>query len=149
MQSRSFAILVILALLSPALSGCFGKEEVVEVAEPSPFDFEQPIANTTFYHFSNWTNALNMSVDLLNLSSNMTPIWSLGTYYGTGFDTFEPTIGVTSAGTIVFTNHNGLGMGTHIIRSQDQGQNWEDVGPFLTGATGQIANSNDPYVYVD
>ena len=149
MRPRAFAMLVLLTMIAPTLVGCFGKDEPSVVKEPSVFDFDQPIANNTFYHFSNWTNALDMSNDELNLSGNMTPIWALGTYYGTGYDTFEPTIGVTSSGTLVFTNHNGLGMGTHIIRSQDQGQNWDDVGPFLSGATGQIANSNDPYVYVD
>ena len=144
-----FALAMLFALLAPGLSGCFGKDEPPPSVEPSPFDFEQPIANTTAYHFSNWTNALDFSPDELNLSANMTPIWSLGTYYGTGFDTFEPTIGVTSSGTLVFTNWNGLGTGTHIIRSQDQGQTWEDVGPYPGLVTGQVLNSNDPYVYVD
>ena len=37
-----------------------------------------------------------------------------------------------------------------IIRSQDQGQTWENVGPFgQVYPAGQVPNSNDPYIYVD
>ena len=87
----------------------------------------------------------------VNLSGFNVPYYTSGTYYGTGWDTFEPTIGITSSGAIFFTNYNGLGDGTHIIRSRDQGQTWEDVGPFnqIDDDSGQTPNSTDPYLYVD
>ena len=44
----------------------------------------------------------------------------------------------------------GTGTGTQIIRSMDQGQTWENVGPFNpVFPVGQVPTSNDPYLYVD
>ena len=124
-----------------------GDDDDDPVEETGPFVFDEPVPTTTHYHFDGGNNAIdNPLAD--NLSGDNIPLNAQGTYYSIDVDTFEPTIGVTSTGTLFMTNHNGLGEGTHIIRSQDQGQTWEDIGPF--GASGgQVPNSNDPYLYVD
>ena len=75
------------------------------------------------------TDAVLWSI-AFDFSEIVLTFYSRATYYGTGFDTFEPTLGITSSGAIFFTNYNGLGDGTHIIGSTDMGQTWEDVGPF-------------------
>ena len=162
MRVRVSTFLVLL-LVAPTLMGCFGGDDTKAKKVEHPFDFEEAIAPGVWYHFGGSPDAQN-ATDLLNasqmsaggfnlemLNGSNVPVWANGTYYGTGFDTFEPTLGVLSDGTIVFTNYNGLTKGTQIIRSQDQGQTWENVGPFnqVYPAAGQVANSNDPYIYVD
>lgn len=57
------------------------------------------------------------------------------------FDSPEPTIGVTSDGSIFIP-----GPGAGIMRSQDGGRTWEDVTD--DGATGPKANL-DPWIFVD
>ena len=157
------AHLLVLLMLSSTISGClwWGEDDIDE-EETGPFDFEQEVPITTWYHYPGTVSepwavdatdsaAVSAANITANLSENSTPYFANATYYGTGFDTFEPTIGVTSSGAIFFTSWNGLGDGTHIIRSRDQGQTWEDVGPFGTvdEDSGQTPNSNDPYIYVD
>lgn len=148
-------LLALLMLLAP-LSGCIGSSTMVpdDDAVRSPFSFE--FSNLTSYHFPgspSSTEAIDATTatDLwVNLTGNNTPISAEATYYGIGHTTFEPTIGVTSDGTIVFTNYGGTGTGTQIIRSMDQGQTWENVGPFNpVFPVGQVPTSNDPYLYVD
>ena len=160
---RTLTIIVGLLMIVPTLSGCFAGEKVEEIVESGPFIFEEgEISMTTWYHYpgtvSNPTaiDATNiLAVTNANITTNLSgdnlPFYASGTYYGTGWDTFEPTLGITSSGAIFFTNYNGLGDGTHIIRSKDQGQTWEDVGPFnsVDDDSGQTPNSNDPYLYVD
>ncbi len=150
-------------LLSSAMTGCmWWKDDEVAEEEKGPFEFDQQVPITTWYHYPGtvaepWavdaTNATGVSAANItaNLTGNSTPYFANATYYGTGYDTFEPTIGVTSSGAIFFTSWNGLGDGTHIIRSRDQGQTWEDVGPFgsIDEDSGQTPNSNDPYIYID
>ncbi|MEE3303836.1 MAG: sialidase family protein [Candidatus Thermoplasmatota archaeon] len=159
---RSIALMLTLLLVAPVLSGCFGGGEGGEEESGSIFYFEQgEIPSTTWYHYPG-SVASPFAVDATdfdavvaaNITSNLTgmstPFFTEATYYGTGYDTFEPTIGITSSGAIFFTNWNGLGDGTHIIRSRDLGQTWEDVGPFgMSDDQGQTPNSNDPYLYVD
>lgn len=164
MHARRLApvALIALCMVLPTLSGCLGSDAPKAEAPSHPFGFESAIAPGVWYHYGGGPedpvayDATNESALALgNLSNVWTemnrPVWSNGTYYGTGFDTFEPTLGILSDGTIVFTNYAGSGTGTHIIRSQDQGQTWENVGPFnpVYPATGQVPSSNDPYVYVD
>ena len=140
----------------PSFSGCFSEPEVEEVVLKNPFDdFQNEIPITTFYHFPNGT-WINGTEDMyfngsLVLEGNNSPFFAEGTYYSVGYTTFEPTLGITSSGAIFFTHFNGLGEGTHIIRSTDQGQTWVDVGPFnqIDEDIGQTPNSNDPYIYVD
>jgi hypothetical protein len=142
---------MILALLLPSLTGClWGDSPEPEPPPPGPFDFEEQIPLTTYYHYANQTNVTDMQSSWANLTDNNTPFWSLATYYGIGETTFEPTIGVTSQGSLFMTSWGGLGRGTHIIRSQDQGKSWEDIGPVWPGTSiGVTPSSNDPYLYVD
>lgn len=58
-----------------------------------------------------------------------------------GFDSAEPTIGVTSDGSIFVP-----GGGASVMRSTDGGESWEDVG--AKDPIGPKANL-DPYIYVD
>ncbi len=159
---KSPAALMAILIIFSMVSGCFGSEEKEDVEYDSPFTFDQgEIPSTTWYHYAGTVsspfavNAIDSySITNANITHNLTgnnvPFFTQATYYGTGWDTFEPTIGVTSSGAIFFTNYNGLGDGTHIIRSRDQGQTWEDVGPFgMSDDQGQTPNSNDPYLYVD
>lgn len=74
---------------------------------------------------------------------------SVGTYYNIGSSTFEPTIGATSTGALFMIHFRGLGAGTAIRRSMDQGQTWEDVTPTLPTGMKAVPNSNDPFLYVD
>ena len=142
---QKFMSLVIAFLVTPAFVGCLEPEDNrVIIDELGPFDFGRSFPSTTWYHYAGtiaepWpVDATNPSAVLgANITADLTganiPYFTNATYYGTGFDTFEPTIGVTGSGAIFFTNWNGAGEGTHIIRSLDQGQSWEDVGPFLGG----------------
>lgn len=74
----------------------------------------------------------------------------VGTSRLTGFPAFEPTIGVTSDGTLFMSNWGGqLGTDwTSVVRSQDRGATWTDVTPSM-GPASSPPQSNDPYVYVD
>jgi len=156
-QRRLLSALLVLAVITPLFSGCFGsEEEVKEIIEDGPFSFAQPLPIETFYHFAGGIDALNQSaVDAANITANLTgnntPFYANGTYFGIGFTTFEPTLGITSTGSMFFTNYRGTGDGTHIIKGTNYGQDWEDVGPFnpIFPTTGQVPSSNDPYVYVD
>ncbi|HJM17704.1 MAG TPA: hypothetical protein QGI59_04270, partial [Candidatus Poseidoniia archaeon] len=137
-------VLIIAFMITPSLSGCLQPEDKrTVIEEPSIFDFGRPDPTNTWYHYAGnlarpyAVDATNSSALLdanitFNLTGNNIPYFTNATYYGTGFDTFEPTIGITASGAIFFTSWNGLGDGTHIIRSRDQGLTWEDVGPFGT-----------------
>ncbi len=143
------AALVIAMLILASTTGTFNElfndeeDDEPPIKEEGPFDFNETIPITTFYHYENAVNALDFN-ETVNLTGDNTPFWTQGTYYGIGTTTFEPTIGVTSTGSLFMTNYGGTGRGTHIIRSQDQGQTWEDMGPW-----NQAYNSNDPCLYVD
>ena len=98
---RVVATMLVLLMVSAPLGGCFGEEEVV-IEEKNVFDeiCPQGIANNTWYHYSNATDATKSS-DVFNgtsvLVGNNAPACAIGTYYGIGLTTFEPTIGVTSS----------------------------------------------------
>jgi hypothetical protein len=143
-------ILTLLLLLSAPLSGCFGDEETMDLPPSlNPFDFVY--TNTTWYHYAGGINADNASLGWNNLSGNNTPFPALATYYGIGATTFEPTIGVTSRGGIHFSSYGGTGSGSMTYTSMDQGQTWNNMGPFnpIVTSMGQVPSSNDPYIYVD
>ena len=149
MQARALFLSLMVVTLS--LSGCFGENEVSKsTEEPTPFD-SLP-STTTWYHYPGGINATNASFGFENLTGNSTPFPALGTYYGIGDTTFEPTIGVTSTGGIHFASFGGAGSGTMVYSSMDQGQTWNNMGPFnpiLPIEVGQVPSSNDPYIYVD
>jgi len=156
MDMRAIAGCMILLMLAPMISGCFAGNTVEEIKESSPFDNLCPdgISNNTWYHYPGAVNALS-APHIINgtsiLQGENVPLCTKGTYYGIGFSTFEPTIGITSADNLYMTSWgNGPGGSTAIIRCTDMIE-MVDVSSYSCENTyqGAIANSNDPYVYVD
>lgn len=153
---RAIAGCMILLMLAPMISGCFAGNTVEEIKESSPFDNLCPdgISNNTWYHYPGAVNALS-APHIINgtsiLQGENVPMCTKGTYYGIGFSTFEPTIGITSADNLYMTSWgNGPGGSTAIIRCTDMIE-MVDVSSYSCENTyqGAVANSNDPYVYVD
>ena len=75
------AVLLTILMIGGSLSGCFGEDEEIIDEEPSPFDFEKEIPETTWYHYSGGIDALNSSaVEEANISANLTgeniPYWT-------------------------------------------------------------------------
>ena len=68
---RSWAVLLTLLMLASSLSGCFGGDDGPAKVGDNPFDFEQEVPVTTWYHYANATNALNSS-HMVNGSSILT-----------------------------------------------------------------------------
>ena len=156
MDMRAIAGCMILLMFAPMISGCFSGNTVEEIKESSPFDNLCPdgIANNTWYHYPGAVNALS-APHMINgtsiLQGENVPMCTKGTYYGIGFSTFEPTIGITSADNLYMTSWgNGPGGSTAIIRCTDMIE-MVDVSSYSCENTyqGAVANSNDPYVYVD
>ena len=155
---RRAAVVLVILMLTSSLAGCFGEEEVEEVIEKSPFDFDKDIPYTTWYHYSGGINALNMTaINEANITANLTgnniPIWSEGSYYSIGKTTFEPTIGITSQDNIYMSSYgNGPAGSTAIVQCSGlfEMKNISDYScvdsysPLIP-----VPNSNDPYVYVD
>ena len=156
---RTIAGCLVLLLLAPMISGCFAGNAVEEIKENSPFDNLCPngIANNTWYHYPGAINALVVP-HIINgtsvLQGENIPICTEGTYYGIGFSTFEPTIGITSKDNIYMSSYgNGVAGATAIIQCSNLFQmtnvsdyTCQDVySPTLI----PVGNSNDPYVYVD
>ena len=128
---RGIALMIVGVILCSTMTGCLSSKSTVDIIEDDLFTFpEGDTPLTTWYHYAgsiNWPWAVDatnpIEIANANLTVNLTgvnvPYYTSGTYYGTGWDTFEPTLGITSSGAIFFTNYNGLGDGTHIIRSRD------------------------------
>lgn len=156
---RTIAGCLVLLLLAPMISGCFAGNAVEEIKENSPFDNLCPngIANNTWYHYPGAINALvvpHITNGTSVLQGENIPICTEGTYYGIGFSTFEPTIGITSKDNIYMSSYgNGVAGATAIIQCSNLFQmtnvsdyTCQDVySPTLI----PVGNSNDPYVYVD
>jgi len=156
MDKRLVYLISALVLVSTCFIGLkfWPSEEIVVIPEPepTPFDFGTEIPQTTFYHFSDYEDAINGSADNWSVFiGNNTPIFSNGTYYGVGVTTFEPTIGVTSSGALYMTAWGeGANGATAIIKCTNIREmltltdySCIDVGPPT------VPNSNDPYLYVD
>ena len=148
---KTNAILVILMMSLLSLSGCFGEEEVTIVEETSEFfDFEDMLDGRTWYHYPGGMNAMNNTTAL---GGENIPFYSSSSYYGIGMSTFEPTMGITSTGNLYITSWgNGNSGSTAIVQCSNMVEmtsiadyNCQDV----YGAFPPVANSNDPYVYVD
>ena len=156
---QRLAILLAGIIVTSGLAGCFANPEPVPEPEPGPFDFGMPLPITTFYHFANYGDAeANHSVNGTSvLTGNNTPFFAEGTYYATGFSTFEPTLGVTSSGYLFMTSWgSGIAGATAMVRCFDlpglaamPGGTLEYVCEDVYDPTLPITNSNDPYLYVD
>ena len=153
---RAIAGCMVLLFLAPMISGCFAGDSIEEMKEDSPFDNLCPngIANNTWYHYPGAVDAL-VAPHIINgtsiLQGENIPVCTEGTYYGIGFSTFEPTIGITSADNLYMTSWgNGPGGSTAIIRCTDMIE-MTNISSYTCENTyqGAVANSNDPYVYVD
>lgn len=102
------------------------------------------------------------------LPLNATPaglVQAVGGAFHTGLPASEPTIGVLSDGTVFMTANKvnptcatagcppvpyaNFKAGPTLVRSQDQGQTWEDVFPKLPTGDSYKLRTWDPYVYVD
>ena len=156
---RSAAAAVVLLMLAPMLSGCFGGGEDSLDEPETVFDTLCPegIASNVWYHYANATDATTTS-SVFNgsdvLVGNNAPVCALGTYYGIGMSTFEPTIGITSADNLYISSWgNGQSGSTAIVRCSGMIGMLGSVGytcvDVYNPPTVPVANSNDPYVYVD
>ena len=157
---RAAALSIVSLLIMASLGGCFGEEkevtEEIDLFGSLCADNGGSISNTTWYHYGNGTDATKVS-DLFNgtsvLVGDNAPVCAIGTYYGIGMTTFEPTIGVTSLDNLYMTSWgNGPAGSTAIVRcsgligmSSVSEYSCEDVYSALM----PVPNSNDPYVYVD
>ena len=146
------ALLMTALMALMPLAGCFGANETngQEESEGGVFDFAEQLGGTTWYHYPGGANAMNNTSALVG---DNIPYFSQGTYYATGYSTFEPTMGITSTDNIYFTSYgNGPQGSTAIVQCTNmiEMKNLSDFscenvyGPVLP-----VANSNDPYVYVD
>ena len=121
---RAAALSIVSLLIMASLGGCFGEEKEV-IEEIDLFgtlcsETGGSISNTTWYHYGNATDATKVS-DLFNgtsvLVGDNAPVCAVGTYYGIGMTTFEPTIGVTSLDNLYMTSWgNGPAGSTAIVR---------------------------------
>jgi len=134
------------------LAGCFGSNDSGgEIVEEDPFfTFKDQLGNNTWYHYPGGLNAMN---NTSALGGDNIPFLSAGSYYGIGMSTFEPTMGITSAGNLYMASHgNGPSGSTAVVQctgltsmTADLDYSCQNVyGPVLP-----VANSNDPYIYVD
>ena len=147
-------------MIMAPLGGCF-REEVLVQEQDGVFDNlcqenGGTISNTTWYHYENATDATKVS-DLFDgtsiLVGDNVPVCAVGTYYGIGMTTFEPTIGVTSLDNLYITSWgNGPAGSTAIVRCSgmvSMSNISEYVCEDVYSALLPVPNSNDPYVYVD
>ena len=156
----TLANLLIFLVAMQSLSGCLGGMSGAqnEVEESNPFGFDKPIPSNVWYHYKGGIDATDQeAVSAANLTANLSgnnlPFWTDGTYYGIGFSTFEPTIGITSADNLFITSWgNGPAGSTAIVRCSGLIE-MENISDYTCVDTYDpllpVPNSNDPYVYVD
>ena len=143
------ALLLAALMVSVSLSGCFGEPDVeAEEVDLGVWTFERP--ELTWYHFPNAVDAWGNTT--ATFSGRNMPYPAQGTYYGIGMSTFEPTMGITESDTLFMSSYgNGPAGSTAVVACDLIGMtealdySCENVyDPFFP-----IANSNDPYIYVD
>ena len=142
---------LVFVVLMGSLSGCLSADSnAMTGMGPSFTDpCESGESDTTWYHFANATPAESMTWSA-NMSS---PICTVGTYYGIGMTTFEPTIGVTSSDNLYMSSYgNGPAGSTAIVQCSGL-VNMVSLEEYscdnVYDAMAPVPNSNDPYVYVD
>ena len=156
---KSIALFSALFLVTLTFSGCLEPEDNrIAIEEPSIFDFVREIPATTWYHYSGGVNALDQSaVEQANMTANLignnVPYWTQGSYYGIGLTTFEPTMGITSSDNLYMSSYgNGPAGSTAIVQCSGliEMTNLSDYNCVnVYDPVTPVANSNDPYVYVD
>jgi len=118
------AALMTLVMMMSLLSGCFGQPigGAKEWVEGGVFEFEQGTPVGTWYHFPGAIDATNESALAAanisaNFTANNTPYFTEGSYYGIGFTTFEPTMGITSADNLYISSWgNGPAGSTAVVQ---------------------------------
>ncbi len=133
--SLLLALLIVLAPL--ALAGCIAPEVLEQGAAPSATDL--PDAAAVVSHLAGGITLPD---------ANVTGI--LAEWFDLDHEATEPTLGVTSTGTIFYAAAypGPEGFVTDILRSRDGGVTWEDVTPYL-GDQRLPPSTGDPYIYVD
>lgn len=144
---RAWLLLTVLMLGAP-LTGCIGGDETVDPASlPDGAPGELP----SKVHLPG-----GVDTDLGDLPA------AAGAWLALDRSAVEPTLGFTSDGTIFYAAA-GFEHGpevcqgpvcaqlpaTHLLRSSDGGQTWEDVTPRLPNGDENPPITGDPYVYVD
>ena len=142
--------IIFLLLSSTIVYYLFDSDEIVEMPGSTNvvWDFEKP--DLTWYHFADAEDAWGNQE--YNFEGRNIPFEAIGSYYGIGMSTFEPTMGITQNDMMVMSSYgNGPAGSTAVISCDLIGMHdvldysCENVyDPFLP-----IANSNDPYIYVD
>ncbi|MDX1611974.1 MAG: sialidase family protein, partial [Candidatus Thermoplasmatota archaeon] len=144
-------LLLALLLTTVPLVGCIGADgdELTEnAADTAQRVADQAIpGNAAVLHRAGGERA---PLDVAGMLGEGIPLPS-GTLRSSGEAAFEPTLGVTSDGTIFLSSFDRGDPGDYVAvrRSTDDGLTWEDVTPSLAGASSYPPTSNDPYVYVD
>tara|TARA_Y100001935_G_scaffold96108_2_gene79914 strand:- start:10980 stop:12422 length:1443 start_codon:yes stop_codon:yes gene_type:complete len=148
---RLSAFVITAIVVSGFLSGCLGTEKPDGIDDG--YSFREPCedggSTTTWYHFSNATPAESFPWN----EGLPEPVCTVGTYFGIGMTTFEPTIGVTSSDNLYMSSYgNGPAGSTAIVQCSGL-INMVSLDGYSCGnvydAMAPVANSNDPYVYVD
>ena len=142
---------LVFVVLMGSLSGCLSADSNAKSGMGPSFTdpCESGESDTTWYHFANATPA-----ESVTWSANMSsPICTVGTYYGIGMTTFEPTIGVTSSDNLYMSSYgNGPAGSTAIVQCSGL-INMVSLEEYscdnVYDAMAPVPNSNDPYVYVD
>ena len=154
------AALMTLVMMMSILSGCFGLSDggTKEWVEGGVFEFEQGTPVGTWYHFPGAIDATNESALAAanisaNFTANNTPYFTEGSYYGIGFTTFEPTMGITSADNLYISSWgNGPAGSTAVVQCSGliEMKNLSDYSCVnVYDPLTPVPNSNDPYIYVD
>ena len=142
---------LVFVVLMGSLGGCLSADSNAKSGMGPSFTdpCESGESDTTWYHFANATPA-----ESVTWSANMSsPICTVGTYYGIGMTTFEPTIGVTSSDNLYMSSYgNGPAGSTAIVQCSGL-VNMVSLEEYscdnVYDAMAPVPNSNDPYVYVD
>ena len=152
------AVTLSLLMVLTSFAGCFGDKETAPTKEDTPFTFDKDIPATTWYHYAGGIDALNSTAVAdanitANLTSFNTPFWANGSYYGIGMTTFEPTMGITSDNNIYMSSWgNGPSGSTAIVQCTGL-IGMTDLSEYscanVYDPVAPVANSNDPYVYID
>ena len=89
-------------MLSASFAGCFGEDEKEIVVEKSDvWNFER--SELTWYHFPDAVDAWGN--ENFNFDGRNVPFDAVGSYYGIGMSTFEPTMGITQSDMTVSYTH--------------------------------------------
>lgn len=130
---RAFAAAALLLLSAGCLQGDPASTATVDARAP---DTLAPVGLQGVFH--------DFTANLTGAPADVAR--AVGGQYSIGQYATEPTIGAHPDGTLFMTAmapRPVRGQMPTILRSDDKGQSWYDVGP------GTHVNTNDPYVYVD